>query len=62
MLYVDVQNVYNHQADQAPLLIRESDANGVPLTDPLNSLKYVPKYLNGEAGTILPTIGIMIEF
>jgi hypothetical protein len=62
MLYVDVQNVYNHKADQPAILIRESDFNGNPVTDPVNPLKYVPKYLEGESGTVLPTIGIMIEF
>jgi hypothetical protein len=62
MLYTDVQNVYNHKADQPALLIRESDSNGIPVTDPVNPLKYSLKYLNNEAGTVLPTIGIIIEF
>jgi outer membrane receptor for ferrienterochelin and colicin len=62
MLYTDVQNVYNHQADQPALLIRESDSNGIPISDPLNSLKYSLKYLDNKTGTVLPTIGIIIEF
>jgi len=62
MLYVDVQNVYNHQADQPPILIRESDADGNPLTDPDDPLKYKLKYIDGSSGTVLPTIGIIIEF
>ena len=62
MLYADVQNVYNHKADQPPLLIRESDSNGNPVTDPANPLKYSLKYINNESGTVLPTIGIIIEF
>jgi hypothetical protein len=62
MLYADVQNVYNHKADQPPLLIRESDDNKLPVTDPSNSLKYSLKYLDSESGTVLPTIGIIIEF
>lgn len=62
MLYADVQNVYNFKADQPPLLIRESDSNGIPVTDPSNPLKYSLKYLENEAGTVLPTIGIIIEF
>ena len=28
MLYADVQNVYNHKADQPPILIRETDSKG----------------------------------
>lgn len=62
MLYADIQNVYNHKADQPPLLIRESDSNKLPLTDPSNPLKYSIKYIDSEAGTVLPTIGIIIEF
>ena len=62
MLYADVQNVYNHKADQPALLIRESDANGNPVTDPGNPDKYLLKYLEGEAGTVLPTIGVIVEF
>ena len=62
MLYADVQNVYNHQADQPAILIRESDANGDPLTDTSDPLRYLPKFIDGTSGTVLPTLGIMIEF
>ncbi len=62
MLYADVQNIYNHQADQPSILIREQDASGTPLTDPENPQKYIPRYINGSSGTVLPTIGIMVEF
>jgi outer membrane receptor for ferrienterochelin and colicin len=62
MLYTDVQNVYNHKADQPAILIRESDSNGNPVTDPSNPLKYSLKYISGLNGTVLPTIGIIIEF
>jgi hypothetical protein len=62
MAYADVQNVYNHKADQPAILIRETDNNGAPVIDPLNPQKYSLKYLKGESGTVLPTIGIIIEF
>lgn len=62
MFYTDVQNVYNHKADQPALLIRESEGNGIPVTNPLDPLKYSLKYLDNESGTVLPTIGIIIEF
>jgi len=62
MLYADVQNVYNHKADQPAILVRQSDANGLPLTDPGDPSKYMLKYLDGESGTVLPTIGVIIEF
>jgi len=62
MLYADVQNVYNHKADQPDLLIRESDSNGLPVTDPSDAQKYSLKYIENESGTVLPTLGIIIEF
>ncbi|MBK7628989.1 MAG: TonB-dependent receptor [Bacteroidales bacterium] len=62
MLYADIQNLYNHKADQPAILIRESDSNKLPVTDPANPLKYSLKYLDNESGTVLPTIGIIIEF
>jgi hypothetical protein len=61
MLYTDIQNIYNHKADQPALLIRESDSEGLPVTDPLNPSKYLLKYINNESGTVLPTIGVIIE-
>jgi hypothetical protein len=62
MLYVDIQNVYNFKADQPPLLLRESNENKQPLSDPENPLKYLLKYIDYESGTVLPTIGVIIEF
>ena len=62
MLYADVQNVYNHKADQPPLLIRETDAGKLPVSDPENPLKYKLYYIENESATVLPTIGIIVEF
>ncbi len=61
MLYADVQNAYNFQSDSAPTYILAKDANGMPLTDPQDPSKYVLKKLSTGAGTVLPTIGIIIE-
>ena len=62
MLYADVQNVYNHKADQPALLLRDSDTSGNPVTDPSDPTRYSLKFIDGEAGTVLPTIGVIIEF
>jgi len=62
MLYVDIQNLYNFKADQPPILLRESDEQGNPLTDPTDPDRYLLKSINGESGTVLPTLGIIIEF
>lgn len=63
MLYVDIQNLYNHKADQPAILIRESDpVTGIPLTTGTDPVRYVKKYIDGSSGTVLPSIGIMVEF
>ncbi|HLN55502.1 MAG TPA: TonB-dependent receptor [Bacteroidales bacterium] len=62
MLYADVQNVYNHKADQPSLLVRVTDANKIPEDDPGDPMKYRLKYIDSEGATVLPTIGVIIEF
>ncbi len=62
MLYFDVQNAYNFKSDQQAYLVRAEVANGVPLTDPSDPNKYLLKDLKNTYGTVLPTIGIMVEF
>jgi len=62
MLYVDIQNILNSKAAQPPILIRETDSNGIPLTDPVDTSRYQLKYISGTSGTVLPTVGIIVEF
>ena len=62
MLYVDIQNVLNSKAAQPPILIRETDSNGIPLTDPSDPSRYKLKFISGTSGTVLPTVGIIVEF
>ncbi len=61
MFYADVQNVYNHKADQPSILVRDTDGTGVPLSDPADPSRYLLKFLESESGTILPTVGIIID-
>ncbi|HNW52529.1 MAG TPA: TonB-dependent receptor [Prolixibacteraceae bacterium] len=58
--YVDVQNVYNFQAEQSDIIVREKDASGNYLTTD-NGTKYVLRSVKNTSGTVLPTIGIIIE-
>ncbi len=62
MLYFDVQNVYNFQAEQPDYLVRVEDAGGNPVTDPADPNKYLLRTIKNTVGTVLPTIGIMVEF
>ena len=61
MLYLDIQNLYNYQADQPDNIIREQDETGdyILLDD---NTRYKLKAIESSSGTILPTIGIMVEF
>ena len=62
MLYFDIQNAYNFKSDQPDYLVRVENASGNPMTDPQNSSKYLLKTIKSNGGTVLPTIGVMIEF
>lgn len=61
MLYVDVQNVLNYKAQQPDILVLQTDAAGAPLIDPLDPQRYLLKYIKADSGTVLPTLGIIIE-
>lgn len=60
--YVDIQNVYNFQAEQPPLLVPVRDTEGNILVDPNDPSRYQLKYLENPAGSILPTVGIIVDF
>jgi len=62
MLYFDIQNAYNFKADQQDYLVRVEDGTGKPVTDPNDPNKYLLKTISNNSGTVLPTLGIMIEF
>lgn len=60
-LYLDVQNLYNFKSKQADYLVQIKDGNGLPLIDANDPTKYQLKYLSNESGTVLPSIGIIVE-
>ena len=63
MLYLDVQNVLNFKAQQPDLLVNSTDEYPVEkYTDQQGVERYKLYELQREAGTILPAIGIMVEF
>ncbi|MCE1201952.1 MAG: TonB-dependent receptor [Bacteroidia bacterium] len=61
MLYLDVQNLYNYQAKGPDNYVRERAPNGAFLTTD-NNTRYVLRPIPNTTGTVLPTIGIMVEF
>jgi hypothetical protein len=59
--YLDIQNLYNFQAEQQDIIVRAEDENGnFILTD--NGTRYQLKRVVNTSGTVLPTIGIILEF
>ncbi len=67
MFYIDVQNVYNFKADSPDLYVLNRDASGRPIiinpTAPADQWQYSLKKLESTGGgTILPSIGIIVEF
>ncbi len=59
--YIDIQNLYNFQAEQQDIIVRATDENGnFILTD--NGTRYELRRITNTTGTVLPTIGIILEF
>ena len=61
-IYLDIQNLYNFQAETPRSLIVVTDENGNKISDPNDPSRYQIKYLENTAGTLLPSIGIQFEF
>ena len=60
--YFDIQNLYGFKTETQPFLDVVRDDNGNPIEDPNNPDSYLTQEIENTAGTILPSIGIMIEF
>jgi hypothetical protein len=61
-LYLDIQNIYNFKAETRGFLTVVEDQAGNPLTDPDDPNRYELQSIPNTAGTLLPTIGIIVDF
>ena len=62
-IYVDVQNVLNSKADEPDRYLPVLDSNGIPTIDPQDPNRYLLRRAKtGGSGTILPTIGVILDF
>lgn len=61
-VYIDIQNVTNAQIYQPPLIAIERDSNGNPLTSPTNPDSYIPRLVENTSGTLIPGLGVVVEF
>jgi hypothetical protein len=60
--YLDIENAYGAEIQEQDFVDVRRDEMGNPLTDPVNPNKYQIYNLNNTSGTVIPSIGIMIEF
>jgi len=60
--YIDIQNAYNFKAEQPDLLVPTRDESGALVVNPEDPSRYLIRNIANPAGTILPTIGIIVEF
>jgi len=60
-LYVDLQNVYNFKAENPPNYTNlDADGNKV-YADPPSNQFYQLRTIDSQSGTVLPTLGIIVE-
>jgi hypothetical protein len=60
-LYVDIQNVYNFKAENPPNYTNTDAAGNKIYSDPPQNQYYQLRPINSESGTVLPSIGIIVE-
>jgi hypothetical protein len=60
--FINKQNAYNFQAEQAPLIIPVRDSQGNLTLNPTDPSRYQLRTLANPAGTLLPTVGLIVEF
>jgi hypothetical protein len=65
-LYFDIQNAYNFQLKGQPTLVLDRDVNGNPQienpSDPLELQRYKTKFIDNVVGTLIPSLGVVVEF
>jgi outer membrane receptor for ferrienterochelin and colicin len=63
MFYLDIQNVLNFQSQQPDLLVNtQEDGTVVKYVDNAGQERYKLRAITNTAGTVLPAIGIMVDF
>ena len=60
-LYLDIQNALGYETQLKPLLDVQRDALGNPVVDPNNPSQYLPNFIPNTNGTVLPSVGIILE-
>ncbi len=66
LLYLDVQNALNYQSKEQDIVIVDTDGNGNRIIEnpeaPPAEQRYKLRRVESTAGTVLPTIGVILDF
>lgn len=61
-VFLDVQNLFSQVPDApARLDVQRDPDTGVPVVDPNNPGRYIPRYLDADAGSVIPAFGLIVE-
>ena len=60
--FLDIQNIYNQVTPLQPILTVQTDENGMPMEDPNQPGSYAGRFLDASNGSVLPAIGLILEF
>ena len=61
-VYLDIENVYGFEFQDVPFIDVVRDDENNPVVDPDDPERYLLKELANPSGTVLPSIGLVIEF
>lgn len=62
ILYADIQNIYNHKTKSPDLLVPQENSDGSYKIDPERPDHYLMRYIKNDTGSLLPSVGIIVEF
>ncbi|HKL40357.1 MAG TPA: TonB-dependent receptor [Cryomorphaceae bacterium] len=61
-LYIDVENITNAVVELEPFIDVVRDDNDQPVVDPGDDSRYLLTSIPNQSGTLLPSIGVVVEF
>jgi hypothetical protein len=61
-VFLDIQNLFSQVPDSPAALDVVRDAGtGIPVPDPSQPGRYMPRYIDADAGSVIPAFGLIVE-
>ena len=61
-VFLDIQNLFSQVPDSPPALDVVRDAGtGIPVPDPSEPGRYIPRFIESGAGSVIPAFGLIVE-